>query len=69
VTGTYSKINTDFVAGTVATLLITFKNGSTLSCDALIGELDTPGGPAKGGMMELDVTFEISGTMSFAGVG
>ncbi|OHB65754.1 MAG: hypothetical protein A2Y76_01630 [Planctomycetes bacterium RBG_13_60_9] len=67
VAGVYKSLDTKFVAGTVGTLLVTMKNGSTLSMDALIGEFETPGGEAKGGMAEYEVTFEISGTITVTG--
>ena len=66
--GAYETLNTDFVAGTTKTLLITMKNGSTFSIDAFVAEMETPGGEAKGGMAEYEVTFELSGDITFAGV-
>ncbi len=68
VAGVFKQLDTKFVAGTVGTVTLTMKNGSTLSFSALIGEMETPGGEAKGGMAEYEVTFEISGTITVTGV-
>jgi hypothetical protein len=65
--GVYESLDADFQAGTVATLLLTATNGATFSVDAFIGELDNPGGNAKGGLMECDVTFELSGAITYTG--
>ena len=67
VVGAYKTLDTAYAAGTSGTLTLTFGNGSTISATAIIVELDTPGGEAKGGVAEFDVTFDISGAWTMTG--
>ena len=68
VAGTFSDLQTDFDAGTKATLLVTYKNGSTKSVTAMIVNLETPGGAADGGHAQYSVTFQLSGTLAYTPV-
>lgn len=65
--GTYENLQTDFDAGTSATLLITYANGSTVSVSALIVNLEVAGGTADGGHAQYSVTFQLSGTLTYTG--
>jgi len=67
VAGTYKSLNTKFAAGTSGTLTITMKNLSTLAASAIIVEINTPGGEAKAGVAEYEVTFDISGAWTVTG--
>ena len=67
VAGSYHSLDTKFAAGTSGTLTITFKNGSTMSATALIRMLGTPGGPARGGIANYNITFAISGAWTHTG--
>jgi hypothetical protein len=67
-TGTYEQLQTDFDAGTSATLTVTYKNGSTKSITALIVNLETAGGAAQGGHAAFSVTFQFSGTLTYTAV-
>ncbi len=66
--GVYSKLKTDFTAGTKATLEITYKNGSKISCDAILAKLPTPGGAAKGGKQMYNLVFQMSGSITYTPV-
>lgn len=66
--GTYSQLLTDFKAGTIATLEITYKNGSKKSIQAMIIKVPTAGGPADGGHAVFNVTFQLSGTLTYTPV-
>ncbi len=63
--GVYANLLTDFNAGTVATLLVTYKNGSSKSVNAIIANLETAGGSPDGGHGQFSVTFQLSGDVTY----
>lgn len=63
--GTAALLQADFDAGTTATLEITYANGAVKSIDALIVNLETAGGAADGGHAQFNVTFQLSGTLTY----
>lgn len=66
--GVYNDLNTDFLARTSATCLITHSDTSSLSVTALISSLGLPSFGAAGEPVELDTTFEFSGKITFTDV-
>jgi len=62
--GLDSSLETDFIAGTKATLEVTYKNGSKKSCDAIIAGKPFPSGAAKGGKAMHTIPFQMSGAVS-----
>jgi hypothetical protein len=65
VAGTFASLQEDFDDGETRTLEITYKNGAKKSIDAMIVNLETPGGAADGGHAQYSVTFQLSGTLSY----
>lgn len=66
--GTFAQQQSDLDDDTSGTLLITMKNGATISVTARIVSLDTPGGPADGGHAVATVTFQLSGAVTYTPV-
>ena len=66
--GVYNDLNTDFLARTSATLLITMSDTSTISCTAIISSLDWPGAGAPGEPHSVSITFAISGKATYTDV-
>lgn len=66
--GVYNDLNTDFQAGTKAALLITLSDTSSFSASAIVSSLGDPSAGAGDGILELDVTFAISGKVTYTDV-
>jgi hypothetical protein len=66
--GVYNDLNTDFLARTKATLLVTFSDTSSISCDAIISNLSDPNFGAPGEPPSVDVTFSRSGKATYTDV-
>jgi hypothetical protein len=67
--GVYGNLNTDYEAATVATLLLTYSDTSSISAaTAFISNLGDPEAAAADGTLEVDVTFAISGKITFTDV-
>jgi len=66
--GTYALLLADFKAGTIATLEITYKNGAKKSINAMIIKHPTAGGAAEGGHAIFNVTFQLSGSLTYTPV-
>ena len=63
--GTYALLQADFDNDVLDTLEITYKNGSKKSISARIINLETAGGAADGGHAIFNVTFQLSGTLTY----
>jgi len=66
--GVYNILNTKFLAKTNATLLITYPDTSSHSCNAIISSLGLPSFSEADGPIELDVTLALSGQATFTDV-
>jgi len=68
--GVYNDFNTDFVAdpATQSTLLITYKDTSSLSVSAFISELGVPSFNEGDGTVEVDITFAPTGLATYTDV-
>ena len=66
--GVYNDLNTDFLARTKATMLITLSDTSTISASAIISSLGQPAFGTAGEPHSVDVTFSISGKITFTDV-
>ena len=66
--GVYNDLNTDFLAQTSSTLLITYSDTSSHSVTALISSLGLPSFGSGDGSVEVDVTFSSSGKATFTDV-
>lgn len=68
VAGCYNSLKTKYDADTSGSLVLTIPAGGTFTATARIDMLETPGGPARGGVHEHDISFSISGSWVFVGV-
>jgi hypothetical protein len=66
--GVYNDLNTDYLARTKATLLVTFSDTSSISCDAIISTLGDPNFGSAGEPHSVDVTFARSGKATYTDV-
>jgi hypothetical protein len=66
--GVYNDLNTDFLARTKATLLITMPDTSVFSMTAGIATLGMPEAGAVDGTMEVPLGFKVSGKITFTDV-
>ena len=66
--GVYNSLNTKYRSRTKGTLLITFKDTSNYSCDAIVSSLDKPGFGTADAQVEGNVTLALSGGITFTDV-
>lgn len=67
-TGVYHYLNTDYLARTKATLLITMPDTSSFSMTAGIETLGMPEAGAADNTLEVNLGFKVSGKITFADV-
>ena len=68
--GEYKFLHGQYMQGNIKTLKITYSDTSYITMQAMITNLSPPEfGDAEGSIVEVGVTFDISGAISFASVG
>lgn len=66
--GIYNVMNTKFIARTNATLLLTLSDTSAFSGSAIMSSLGVPGFGVSDGFVELDISFALTGQVTFTDV-